>query len=86
MTGENYTRFIRSDRNDKHLEKMLSDLANLRKKWGEIYHGNYEGNYWDALHSVEDKLNHLKHCIYSYVYNRATDYKQIEEFERKYLW
>lgn len=46
MTGENYIRFIRSDRQDEHLEKMKNDLAVLRDKWGEEYHRqDEEGNH-----------------------------------------
>lgn len=89
MTGENYIRFIRSDKRDEHLEKMKNDLSTLRAKWGEEYYrqdedGNYICNV-SILEGINKKIEKLKDYIYTYVYNRnSIDYTR--EFERKYLW
>lgn len=89
MTGENYIRFIRSDKRDEHLEKMKNDLSALRAKWGEEYYrqdedGNYICNV-GILDEINKKIEKLKDYIYTYVYNRnSIDYTR--EFERKYLW
>lgn len=90
MTGENYIRFIRSDRKDNHLEKMLDDLQNLRTKWGEEYHRqDEEGNHIcnpSKLEEIHKRIEKLKECIYTYVYNRNASLEYVREFERKYLW
>ncbi len=89
MTGENYIGFIRSDKRDKHLEKMKTDLYNLRTKWGKEYHRqDEEGNYicnFGKLEDISEKIEKLKRYIYIYVYNRNT-LEYTREFERKYLW
>lgn len=89
MTGENYIRFIRSDRHDEHLEKMKNDLFDLRTKWGEEYHRQDEdGNHicnLGVLEEIHEKIEKLKDCIYTYVYNRNS-IEYTREFERKYLW
>lgn len=86
MVGEN---FIRLNRHDEHLEKMKNDLSNLRSKWSEEYHRQDEdGNYIfnaNELYKIEEKIKKLKHCIYTYVYNRNS-IEYTREFERKYLW
>lgn len=84
MTGEN---FMRLNRHDTHLEKMLWDLSNLRAKWSDAYHDTDCDDYFDVVKKIEDKIEKLKHCIYTYVYNRNNgNYSYIREFERKYLW
>lgn len=86
MTGENFKRL---NRHDTHLEKMISDLAKLRSKWSEEYHkqdddGNYIFN-GNTLDEIAEKIERLKNCLYTYVYNRNTvDYTR--EFAKKYLW
>lgn len=89
MTGENYIRFIRSNKKDEHLEKMKDDLLNLRNKWSEEYHRqDDEGNYicdLNNLGKIHEKIEKLKHYIYTYVYNRNS-VEYTREFERKYLW
>lgn len=86
MTGEN---FIRLNRHDEHLEKMKNDLSNLRSKWSEEYHRQDEdGNYIydiNELYKIEEKIEKLKSCIYTYVYNRNS-IEYTREFARKYLW
>lgn len=90
MTGENYRRFIGNNRHDEHLEKMKNDLFDLRTKWGEEYHRqDEEGNYIcdiNILNKIDDKIEKLKDCIYTYVYNRTDSLEEIRAFERKYLW
>ena len=84
MTGEN---FIRLNRHDTHLEKMLQDLSSLREKWSVAYHDIDCDNYFDVLYKIEDKIQTLKKCIYTYVYNRnSPNYDYIRDFERKHLW
>lgn len=84
MTGEN---FIRLNRHDTHLEKMLQDLSSLRGEWGVTYHDYDCDNYFDALYEIEDKIQKLKNCIYTYVYNRnSPNYDYIRAFEKKHLW
>lgn len=86
MTGEN---FIRLNRHDEHLEKMKNDLSNFRSKWSEEYHRQDEdGNYIynaNELYRIEEKIEKLKQCIYTYVYNRNS-IEYTREFARKYLW
>ena len=85
MTGENYIRFIRGNRKDEHLEKMLEDLNNLRTEWGQEYRSDNENFSWDRLNATTDKIEKLKFYIYTYVYNRNS-IEYTREFERKYLW
>ena len=90
MTGENYIRVIRSNSQDEHLEKMKNDLAALRDKWGEEYHRqDEEGNHICSpivLEDINEEIEKLKKCIYTYVYNRNSSIDYIREFEREYLW
>ena len=84
MTGEN---FMRLNRHDTHLEKMLQDLSSLREKWNVAYHDTDCDDYFEVVKKIEDKVEKLKHCIYTYVYNRNSgNYSYIRDFERKYLW
>lgn len=89
MTGENYIRFIRSNRKNEYLEKMKDDLLKLRTKWGEEYRRqDEEGNYICDLNKLEEinkKIEQLKHHLYIYVYNRNS-IEYTREFERKFLW
>ena len=89
MTGENYIRFIRSNRQDEYLEKMKNDLFALRNKWGEEYHKqDKEGNFIcdiNILEEIGQKIEKLKDYIYTYVYNRNS-IEYTRAFERKYLW
>jgi hypothetical protein len=86
MTGEN---FLRINRPDEHLKRMLSDLDELRDKWSEEYHkqdrdGNYIFNI-DNMYKIEEKIKKLKYYIYTYYYNRHT-IEEVRAFTRKYLW
>jgi hypothetical protein len=86
MTGENFKRL---NRHDAKLEKMISDLAALRARWSEEYHrqdddGNYIFNS-DTLDEITQKIERLKECLYTYVYNR-NPFEYARDFEKKYLW
>lgn len=81
LTGEN---FLRIDNHDERLEKMLTDLRVLRRKWADEYYNNDDFTY-EALYKIEDKIEHLKRCIYAYVYNRY-GFERAMHYDKKYLW
>lgn len=81
LTGEN---FIRIDNHDDHLEKMLTDLCKYRRKFDEYLKEDEDFNY-STLYKIEDKMEHLKRCIYAYVYNRY-GFERAMHFDKKYLW
>ena len=86
MTGENFKRL---NRHDTHLEKMIADLETLREKWSDEYHKqDDDGNYIfdnNTLDEITEKIERLKNCLYTYVYNRNT-IEYTREFAKKYLW
>lgn len=86
MTGEN---FIILNRHDTHLEKMLSNLSDLRDKWSEEYHRQDEDGYYifdsNKLDEIDEKIKNLKYYIYTYVYNRNS-IEYTREIARRYLW
>lgn len=84
MTGEN---FIRLNRHDAHLEKMIEGLNELRAKWSEVYRDTDNDNYFDIISKIENKIETLKNNIYTYVYNRnLNNYNYVKEFAKKYLY
>jgi hypothetical protein len=86
MTGEN---FIRLNRHDEHLERMIKDLDTLRAEWGEEYRRQDEYGYYifdsNKLDKIQERIEKLKFRIYMYVYNR-NPIEYTREFEKKHLW
>ena len=86
MTGENFKRLSRCD---EKLDRMKLGLQDLRTEWGdEYYHQNEDGEYdfdFYKLRKIEQKIEHLKHCMYVYVHNRY-GWEYASEFDRNVLW